>query len=106
MNRAVQRRLARCIFAYVASFGYWINGPQVQEPLSFEKYPTFLGNALPPVSHFRDTLTVVPFTVPITSDVHISGGGAALANAVLAAPPGQNIVIEDSLAYTPFTITG
>jgi hypothetical protein len=106
MTRAAKRRLARTIFAYVASFGYWINGPQVQAPLAFEKYPTFLGTGIGPVSPFRDTLTVVPFSIPITTSIHVTGGGGALAAAVVAAGPGTNIVIRDSLAYTQFGITG
>jgi hypothetical protein len=106
MTRAAQRRLARTIFAYVASFGYWINGPQVQAPLAFEKYPTFIGTGVGPVSPFRDTLTVVPFSIPITTSIHVTGGGAALSLAVAAAGPGTNVLIRDSMAYDPFVISG
>lgn len=52
------------------------------------------------------TFNVVGFTVPVTSTVHVSGGGAALANAVAAAAAGEKIVIDDSLAYDPVTFNG
>jgi hypothetical protein len=104
MARAERRRLARWLCAYVASFGYWVAGPQVQPPLSFEKYPTFLGNAIPPTNPFRDNLTVVPFSVPITQTVNVSGGGNALALAVFFATPGTHIIVQDSLNYNAVAI--
>jgi hypothetical protein len=57
-------------------------------------------------SGYHDALTVVPFSVPITSVVMVTGGGAALQTAVTAAAPGTQLLIQDSLAYSPLLITG
>jgi hypothetical protein len=54
----------------------------------------------------RDTFSIVPFSVPITSTVPVSGGGGALQTAIAAAGPGTNLVIQDSLSYSQVTIGG
>lgn len=60
----------------------------------------------PPVpTEFRDTLTVVPFTVPQSGAIiDVSGGGGALAGAVSGAGAGDTIRILDSLNYDSFDI--
>lgn len=60
----------------------------------------------PPDPKCHDTLTTVPFSVPFTSTVNVSGGGAALQTAVTAAGPGTRLVITDSMDYTQVTVTG
>lgn len=59
----------------------------------------------PPDPDCHDVLTTVPFSVPFTSTVNVSGGGAALQNAITAAPAGTRLMIQDSLAYTQVVIT-
>lgn len=59
-----------------------------------------------PLQSCKDTLTVVPFTVPIGGGVTpVSGGGNALAFAVTLAPPGAHLQIMDSLNYNAITLT-
>lgn len=53
----------------------------------------------PVITACRDMLTSVPFSVPFTTTIHVSGGGAALQAAVTAAAPGTRIRIQDSLSY-------
>lgn len=61
----------------------------------------------PPVLiNCHDSLTVVPFSVPFTSTVNVSGGGAALQTAVTAAIAGTRLMILDSLDYDPIAIVG
>jgi hypothetical protein len=61
---------------------------------------------VPPSPLCRDNLTAPGFTVPFTSSVNVSGGGAALQTAVSAAPAGRKIVITDSLTYSPVIVAG
>lgn len=60
----------------------------------------------PVVIGCHDALTEVPFAVPWIMTVSVSGGGAALQNAVTLAPPMTRLVIQDSLGYDPITVTG
>lgn len=60
----------------------------------------------PPIPSCFDILTVVPFSVPQGAPILISGGGAALSAAIVGAPSGAVLLIQDSLDYSPITITG
>lgn len=60
----------------------------------------------PPVIVCHDALTTVPFNVPVTSTVNVSGGGTALATAVAAAAAGTRLLITDSLDYSVVDFTG
>jgi hypothetical protein len=50
-------------------------------------------------------LTTIPFSVPFTSTVNVSGGGAALQTAITAAGPATRLLITDSLQYDEVLIT-
>lgn len=54
----------------------------------------------------RDTLTVVPFSVPYVTTTPVSGGGAALAAAVAAALPMTRLQVMDSLDYSQVAVVG
>lgn len=58
------------------------------------------------ISAFVDNLVAALFTVPVTSTVNVSGGGAALQTAVTAAAAGTRLLITDSLDYSGIIITG
>lgn len=61
----------------------------------------------PPVSiQCHDALTPVPFSVPVSSVIPVSGGGPNLQTAVNAAPAGANLEIQDSLGYDQISISG
>ena len=60
----------------------------------------------PPQIDCHDVMTTVPFSVPVTSTVNVSGGGAALQAAVVAAAPGTRLLITDSLTYSPVAVVG
>ncbi|MEM3000651.1 MAG: hypothetical protein QXP41_00465 [Candidatus Nitrosocaldus sp.] len=47
----------------------------------------------------------VGFSVPYSVTVAVSGGGSALQNAIDAAGPGTRLMIQDSMAYDPITIS-
>ena len=66
-------------------------------------------SAIPNAALLKDAnMTAVPFSVPFSSVVLVSGGGAALQTAVTAAAstPGTLIKVTDSLAYNPISIAG
>jgi hypothetical protein len=63
------------------------------------------GVPVPVLLRCQDALTPVPFNVPVTSSVAVSGGGPALQNAINAAAPGTNLVIQDSLTYSQVLIS-
>ena len=80
--------------------GLWSNGgPSGTEPVTPTPTPII------PSQSCRDTLTVVPFTVPIGgAPTPVSGGGNALAFAVTLAGPGAFLQIMDSLNYNAISI--
>lgn len=76
--------------------------------------PVFQGGTVPSVPippappvplMCRDQLTAVPFSVPVTSTVNVSGGGGALNTAIAAAASGTKLVITDSLDYSKIVFT-
>ena len=83
------------------------NSASVQEPIP-ARAPQGGGGPPPPPPDPKchDVLTTVPFSVPFTSTVNVSGGGVALQTAITAAGPGTRIVITDSLNYSQISITG
>lgn len=61
----------------------------------------------PPPVLFRDVLTPVGFTIPENPPTtFVSGGGPALASAVMSVSAGETIEIIDSLNYDAITIMG
>lgn len=83
-------------FYVVSAVKFGLEGPNSSEVSSIPNAP-----------HLKDSaMTVVPFSVPFTSTVNVSGGGAALQTAINAAGPGTRLRITDSLAYNPVLITG
>lgn len=60
-------------------------------------------NALPNLAD--NAMATVPFSVPFTTTVNVSGGGSALQSAVTAAAAGTRLLIQDSMAYSPLNIT-
>lgn len=54
----------------------------------------------------RDILTVVPFSVPVSTTLTVSGGGAALSGTLVGALPGDRLLITDSLNYDPIALQG
>jgi hypothetical protein len=92
---------------FVMSYGTYTTAPGLRGGSHSKKYkdsPGALGGA--PGFSFADTLIDPGFTVPFTSSVNVSGGGAALQTAVSAAPAGRKIVITDSLTYSPVAVVG
>ncbi len=88
--------------------GYYVDGPDLRAGSISSQYGGFQpGGGVPdgPLSG-KLTFNVVGFTVPFTSTVNVSGGGAALQTAVAGAAAGTKIVITDSLAYDPVTFNG
>lgn len=63
------------------------------------------GKPTPVLLRCQDALTPVPFGVPVVTSQAVSGGGAALQNAINAAAPGTNLIIQDSLTYSAVSIT-
>jgi hypothetical protein len=55
---------------------------------------------------YKDVLTPVGFTVPFTGTTIVSGGGGALQAAITGAAASTRLLITDSAAYTPVTVTG
>lgn len=53
-----------------------------------------------------DTMTAVSFSVPVSNTIPVSGGGAALALAIVGSGPGDRFLITDSLDYSPITLSG
>lgn len=108
-SSAVEKRhweLFLALRLFSLSKGYYLSGAADLKGGSFSKKykesPGGLGGGI--VSPFRDNLTAIGFSIPITQTVNVSGGGAALQNAINAAAAGTNLVIQDSLAYNPITI--
>ena len=63
-------------------------------------------SAIPNIALLKDDgMQAVGFTVPLTTTVDVSGGGAALQTAINAAASGTRLRITDSLAYDPITFT-
>lgn len=53
----------------------------------------------------KDNLTSVGFSVTYTTTTNVSGGGAALNNAVASAGNSTRLLITDSLTYDPVTVS-
>lgn len=93
----------RCV-PRIAAFG----GP-ASSPWSFGASRPAAAKATPPappIPSCFDTLTPLSFTVPQGGVIPIFGGGAALSGAIVGAPPGTVLLIQDSLNYSPITLTG
>ncbi len=89
--------------------GAYTVGPDLMAGSISSRYGGFQpGGGGTPDGPFSGKLTfnAVLFTVPVTSTVHVSGGGAALQTAITAAAAGTKIVIDDSLAYDPVVFNG
>lgn len=97
----------RQMFRFLMSKGIW--GPDArQDGLNSKKYKTLSpgeGSGPAPTT-FNSPLTAPLFSVPFTSTVPVSGGGAALQTAVTAAGPGTRLLITDSLNYSQIVISG
>jgi len=99
--------LTRQIARFLMSKGIW--GPNaLQDGLNSKEYKTLSPGegSGPAPSVFRDFLFVPAFTVPFTTTVNVSGGGAALQAAVTAAAASTKLVITDSLDYSGIVVTG
>jgi hypothetical protein len=97
----------RQMVRFLASKGVF--GPDaLQDGLNSKKYKTLSPGegSGPAPSLFRDFLFVPPFTVPFSVTVNVSGGGAALQAAVIAAAAGTRLLITDSLNYSGVVFTG
>lgn len=97
--------LFREMVRFLLSKGVWIGNTSLQDGLNSEKYKR-LQSGQQISSGLMDALTPIGFTVPFTSTVSVSGGGAALQTAVTAAAAGTKLVITDSLTYSPVIVSG
>lgn len=68
--------------------------------------PTPTSESEPVDTSCRDNLSDPGFDVPFSTTVNVSGGGAALQNAVNAAGPNTRLLITDSAVYDPVLING
>lgn len=97
----------RQMFRFLMSKGIWVANP-LQDGLNSKKYKTLSPGegGVPVPTVFLSPLANPGFTVPFTSTVNVSGGGAALQTAVTAAGPGTRLLIQDSLTYDQIAISG